>query len=102
MRDSSGSTPLLNFFSFSARVAGGVDGGIKLQLNDKLTGRGNVGWGQCKGYGLQSGQFLLDQGEIDDINSKGGVFCDHSQFVTSSAVVNYQLLERTNISGQML
>ena len=97
-----GSTPLLNFFSFERGWQGGVDGGIKLQLNDKLTGRGNVGWGQCKGYGLQSGQFLLDQGEIDDINSKGGVFCDHSQFVTSSAVVNYQLLERTNISGQML
>lgn len=98
-----GSTPLLNFFAFENGWTRGIDGAVKVQLfDDKLTGRGSVGWGQCKGYGLQSGQFLLEQREINDINSNGGVFCDHSQFVTSSAVVNYQLLERTNITGQML
>jgi outer membrane receptor protein involved in Fe transport len=73
-----------------------------VQFTDKPTGRGNVAWGQCKGYGLQSGQYLLDNKEISDINSKGGVFCDHSQFMTSSAVVTYRLLERTNVTGQML
>lgn len=97
-----GSTPLLNFFAFERGWTRGIDGQVAVKFDDKLTGRGTAGWGQCKGYGLQSGQYLLDQGEIDDINSKGGVFCDHSQFVTSSAVLNYQLLERTNISGQML
>ncbi|BFU93704.1 MAG: putative TonB-dependent receptor [Nitrospira sp.] len=97
-----GSTPLLNFFAFQNGWQRGIDGQVAVKFDEKLTGRGNVGWGQCKGYGLQSGQFLLDQGEINDINSPGGVFCDHSQFVTSSAVVNYQLFERTNISGQML
>ncbi|HSA62663.1 MAG TPA: TonB-dependent receptor [Nitrospiraceae bacterium] len=97
-----GSTPLLNFFAFERGWTRGIDGQVAVKFDDKLTGRGTAGWGQCKGYGLQSGQYLLDQGEINDINSKGGVFCDHSQFVTSSAVLNYQLLERTNISGQML
>ena len=97
-----GSTPLLNFFAFERGWARGIDGQVAVKFDDKVTGRGTAGWGQCKGYGLQSGQYLLDQGEINDINSKGGVFCDHSQFVTSSAVLNYQLLERTNISGQML
>ena len=95
-----GSTPLLNFFAFEQGWTAGIDGQVAVKFDDKLTGRGAVGWGQCKGKGLQSGNYLLDQGEIDDI--KGGVFCDHSQFVTSSAVLNYQLLERTNISGQML
>jgi len=95
-----GSTPLSNFFAFERGWTRGIDGQVAVKFDDKLTGRGVAGWGQCKGYGLQSGQYLLDQKEIDDI--KGGVFCDHSQFVTSSAVLNYQLLERTNISGQML
>jgi hypothetical protein len=94
-----GSTPLLNFFAFEQGWTAGIDGQVAVKVDDKLTGRGAVGWGQCKGKGLQSGNYLLDQGEINDI--KGGVFCDHSQFVTSSAVLNYQLLERTNISGQM-
>jgi outer membrane receptor for Fe3+-dicitrate len=61
-----------------------------------------VAWGQCKGYGLASGHFLLEQKEINDINSPGGIFCDHSQFVTSSAVLSYRIWERTTISGQML
>jgi hypothetical protein len=97
-----GATPMLNFFAFERGWTRGIDGALKVQFTDNLTGRGNVAWGQCKAYGMQSGQFLLDQGEIDDINSNGGVWCDHSQFVTSSAVVSYRLFDRTNISGQML
>jgi hypothetical protein len=97
-----GSTPMLNYFAFQNGWKRGIDGALKVQFTDKLTGRGNVGWGQCKGYGLQSGHYLLDSKEIGDINSQGGVFCDHSQFMTSSAVVTYQLLERTNVTGQML
>jgi outer membrane receptor for ferrienterochelin and colicins len=45
---------------------------------------------------------LLEAKEIADINTPGGVFCDHSQLITSSAVVAYRFRERTNISGQML
>jgi outer membrane receptor protein involved in Fe transport len=97
-----GSTPMLNFFAFERGWQRGIDGALKVQITDNLTGRGNVAWGQCKGYGLQSGHYLLEQGEIDDINSKGGVFCDHSQFMTSSAVLSYRLWERTTLSGQML
>jgi len=97
-----GATPMLNYFAFQNGWKRGIDGALKVQFTDKLTGRGNVGWGQCKGYGLQSGHYLLDNKEITDINSKGGVFCDHSQFVTSSAVVTYRLLERTHVTGQML
>lgn len=97
-----GSTPMLNYFAFQNGWKRGIDGALKVQFTDKLTGRGNVGWGQCKGYGLQSGHYLLDNKEIGDINSKGGVFCDHSQFMTSSAVMTYQLLERTHVTGQML
>ncbi len=97
-----GTTPLLNFFAFDRGWQRGIDGALKLQVTDNLTARGNVAWGQCKGYGLQSGHFLLEQKEIDDINSPGGVFCDHMQLLTSSAVVSYTLLERTTVSGQML
>lgn len=97
-----GTTPLLNYFAFERGWQRGVDGSLKVQFTDDLAGRGNVAWGQCKAYGLQSGHFLLEQKEIDDINSPGGVFCDHSQFMTSSAVLSYKLLERTTITGQML
>jgi outer membrane receptor for ferrienterochelin and colicins len=97
-----GSTPLLNFFAFERGWQRGIDGALKVQFTDTLTGRGNVAWGQCKGYGLQSGQYLLDQAEITDITSPGGVFCDHSQLMTSSAVLSYRLWERTNLTGQML
>ena len=97
-----GTTPLLNYFAFDHGWQRGIDGAIKVQMTDNLTGRANVAWGQCKGYGLQSGHFLLDQKEITDINSRGGVFCDHSQLVTSSAVLSYRLREHTTITGQML
>ena len=67
-----------------------------------ISGARQRGLGQCKGYGLQSGHFLLDAKEISDINSRGGVFCDHSQTLTSSAIVTYRFLERTTVTGQML
>lgn len=97
-----GSTPLRNFFAFENGWQRGIDGALKIQFTDNFTGRGNVAWGQCKGYGLQSGNYLLTQTEINDINSPGGIFCDHSQSMTSSAVLTYRLRERTNITGQML
>ena len=97
-----GTTPLLNYFAFERGWQRGIDGALKVQFTDNLSGRGNVAWGQCKGYGLQSGHFLIDQGQINDINSNGGVFCDHSQFMTSSALLTYKVLERTTLTGQML
>ncbi len=97
-----GTTPLLNYFAFQKGWQRGVDAALKVNLAENLTGRGNVAYGQCKGYGLQSGQFLLEQSEINDINRKGGVFCDHMQTVTSSANLTYRFLERNTISGQML
>ena len=51
-----------------------------------LTARGNIAWGQCKGYGLQSGHFLLEAAEIADIKSRSGVHCDHQQTLTSSVI----------------
>jgi outer membrane receptor protein involved in Fe transport len=97
-----GTTPLLNYFAFERGWQRGIDGALRLQLMENLSARGNVAWGQCKGYGLQSGHVLLDQKEISDINSRGGVFCDHSQTLTSSGVVAYRFLERTTLTGQML
>jgi outer membrane receptor protein involved in Fe transport len=97
-----GTTPLLNYFAFEHGWQRGIDGALKVQLTDTLFGRANVAWGQCKGYGLQSGHFLLEQAEINDLNSRGGIFCDHSQFVTSSVVLTYRIFERTTVTGQML
>lgn len=97
-----GTTPLLNYFAFNYGWQRGIDGALKFQMTDNLTARGSVAWGQCKGYNLQSGHFLLEAKEIVDIHSPGGVFCDHMQTITSSAVVSYRLLERTTFSGQML
>jgi outer membrane receptor protein involved in Fe transport len=97
-----GTTPLLNYFAFERGWQRGIDGALKVQMTDNLTARGNVAWGQCKGYGLQSGHFLLEAKEISDINSRGGVFCDHMQTLTSSAIVTYRFLERTTFTGQML
>ena len=97
-----GTTPLLNYFALERGWQRGMDAALKLQLTENLTARGNVAWGQCKGYGLQSGHFLLEAKEIADINSRGGVFCDHMQTLTSSAIVTYRFLERTTVTGQML
>ena len=94
-------TPLLNYFAFERGWTRGADAALKVQISDNLTARGNIAWGQCKGYGLQSGHFLLHGEEIADIKSPGGVFCDHMQTLTSSAVVSYRLRDRTTFTGQM-
>jgi len=97
-----GTTPLLNDFSFKRGWQRGIDLVVKAKIFENLYGRGNVAWGQCRGKELQSGYFLLEQNEIDDINSSSGVFCDHMQLVTSSAVLTYHPFEHTTVTGQML
>ena len=97
-----GSTPLLNFFAFNWGYQTGIEGALKMQVTENMSARGNVAWGRCRGSGLQSGQYLLEQAEINDINSGGGVFCDHSQSMTSSAVASYKFREHTTFTGQML
>ena len=96
-----GTTPLLNYFAFERGWSRGADAALKVQVTDNLTARGNIAWGQCKGYGLQSGHFLLEAAEIADIKSKSGIHCDHQQTLTSSAVVSYRILDRTTLTGQM-
>ncbi len=95
-------TPMLNYFAFERGWQRGIDFSLKSNLTDTLTARGNVAWGQCKGYDLQSGHFLLHEPELVDIESRGGVFCDHSQDITSSAAVTYRPFPRTTITAQML
>lgn len=97
-----GTTPLLNYFAFERGWARGADAALKIDVGDNLTARGNIAWGQCKGYGLQSGHFLLEAAEIADIRSTSGIHCDHQQTLTSSAVVSYRFLDRTTVTGQML
>jgi len=97
-----GTTPLLNYFAFKRGWQRGIDLAIKAKFSETLYGRGNVAWGQCRGKKLQSGYFLLEQDEIDDINSSSGVFCDHMQLVTSAAVLTYRPFSHTTITGQML
>lgn len=97
-----GTTPMLNYFAFQWGYQMGIDGALKLQLTEDLSARGNVAWGRCKGNGLQSGHYLLDAKEIADISTAGGVFCDHSQLITSSAVMSYRFPFKTLLSGQML
>ncbi len=97
-----GTTPLLNYFAFERGWTRGADAALKVWFMDNLTGRGNIAWGQCKGYGLQSGHFLLEAAEIGDINSRSGVHCDHQQTLTASGILSYQLLERTTLTGQVL
>ena len=94
--------PMLNYFAFERGWQRGIDFSLKSKLTDTLTARGNVAWGQCKGFGLQSGHFLLHGHELEDIQSSGGVFCDHSQTITSSAVVTYRPFTNTTITAQML
>ena len=95
-------TPMLNYFAFERGWQRGIDFSLNSKLTDTLTARGNVAWGQCKGYGLQSGHFLLHEHELDDIRTSGGVFCDHSQTITSSAVVTYRPFTNTTVTAQML
>ena len=95
-------TPMLNYFAFERGWQQGIDFSLKTKLTRTLTARGNVAWGRCKGFGLQSGHFLLHTHELVDIQSSGGVFCDHSQTITSSAVVTYRPFTHTTITAQML
>ena len=95
-------TPMLNYFAFERGWQRGIDFSLNTKLTDSLTARGNVAWGQCKGYGLQSGHFLLHEHELDDIRTSGGVLCDHSQTMTSSAVVTYRPFTHTTVTAQML
>ena len=97
-----GTTPQLNYFAFKRGWQRGIDLVVKAKFLENLYGRGNVAWGQCRGKKLQSGYFLLEQNEIDDINSSTGVYCDHMQLVTSSAVLTYRPFAHTTITGQML
>ena len=95
-------TPMLNYFAYERGWQRGIDFSVNTKLSDTLTARGNVAWGQCKGYRLQSGHFLLHEHELEDIETSSGVFCDHSQTITSSAVVTYRPFANTTITGQML
>jgi hypothetical protein len=97
-----GTTPLLNYFAFERGWTRGADAALKMWFMENLTGRGNIAWGQCKGYGLQSGHFLLEAAEIADINSRSGVHCDHQQTLTASGILSYRLFDRTTLTGQVL
>ncbi|MDX2253647.1 MAG: TonB-dependent receptor [Nitrospira sp.] len=97
-----GTTPLLNYIAFERGWTRGADAALKVWFMENLTGRGNIAWGQCKGYGLQSGHNLVHFEEIADINSRSGVHCDHQQTLTASGILSYRLLERTNLTGQVL
>ncbi|TKB69946.1 MAG: TonB-dependent receptor [Nitrospira sp.] len=97
-----GTTPLLNYIAFERGWTRGADAALKVWFMENLTGRGNIAWGQCKGYGLQSGHNLLHGEEIGDINSRSGVHCDHQQTLSASGILSYRLLDRTTFTGQFL
>jgi len=97
-----GTTPLLNYIAFERGWTRGADAALKVWFMENLTGRGNIAWGQCKGYGLQSGHNLVHFEEIADINSRSGVHCDHQQTLSASGILSYQLFDRTTLTGQVL
>ena len=97
-----GATPMLNWFAHERGWQRGIEGSLKARVTDAITARANVAWGQSKGYGLQSGHFLLHEHELNDIRTSEGVFTDHSQTMTSSAVLTWRPWQRTTITGQML
>ena len=97
-----GTTPLLNYIAFERGWTRGADAALKMWFMENLTGRANIAWGQCKGYGLQSGHNLVHFEEIADINSRSGVHCDHQQTLTASGILSYRLLDRTTFTGQVL
>lgn len=97
-----GATPMLNWFASERGWQRGIEGSLKARVTDAITARANVAWGQSKAYGLQSGHFLLHQHELDDIRTSEGIFTDHSQTMTSSAVLTWRPWQRTTITGQML
>ena len=93
-------TPMLNHFAYKRGWQRGIEGTLRATPADGLTTHAAVAWGQCRGKGLQSGHFLLHEEELTDIET--GVFCDHMQTITSSAMVTYRLSPRLTVSGQML
>ncbi len=97
-----GTTPLLNHIAFERGWTRGADAALKVWFMENLTGRANIAWGQCKGYGLQSGHNLVHFEEIADINSRSGVHCDHQQTLTASGILSYRLFDRTTLTGQVL
>jgi Carboxypeptidase regulatory-like domain len=97
-----GTTPLLNYIAFERGWTRGADAALKVWFMENLTGRANIAWGQCKGYGLQSGHNLVHFEEIADINSRSGVHCDHQQTLSASGILSYRLLDRTTLTGQFL
>mgnify|MGYP001328115960 CR=1 FL=1 len=97
-----GTTPLLNYIAFERGWTRGADAALKVWFMENLTGRANIAWGQCKGYGLQSGHNLVHGEELADINSPSGVHCDHQQTLTASGILSYRLLDRTTFTGQVL
>ena len=95
-------TPMLGYFAYDRGWARGIDFSLKTKLTRTLTARANVAWGQSKAWDLQSGHFLLHEPELRDLATPGGIFTDHSQTVTSSAVVTYRPFTNTTITAQML
>ena len=95
-------TPMLGYFAYDRGWARGIDFSLKTKLTRTLSARANVAWGQSKAWDLQSGHFLLHEPELRDLATPDGIFTDHSQTVTSSAVVTYRPFTNTTISAQML
>ena len=95
-------TPMLGYFAYDRGWARGIDFSLKTKLTRTLTARANVAWGQSKAWDLQSGHFLLHEPELRDLATPDGIFTDHSQTVTSSAVVTYRPFTNTTITAQML
>ena len=95
-------TPMLGYFAYDRGWSRGIDFSLKTKLTDTLTARANVAWGQSKAWDLQSGHFLLHGHELEDLATPDGIFTDHSQTITSSAVVTYRPFTNTTITAQML
>ncbi len=95
-------TPMLGYFAYDRGWARGIDFSLKTKLTRTLSARANVAWGQSKAWDLQSGHFLLHTPELRDLATPDGIFTDHSQTVTSSAVVTYRPFTNTTITAQML
>ena len=95
-------TPMLGYFAYDRGWSRGVDFSLRTKLTRTLTARANVAWGQSKAWDLQSGHFLLHGHELEDLATPDGIFTDHSQTITSSAVVTYRPFTNTTITAQML
>jgi len=96
-----GTTPQAIPFNYGYGFQRGIDTTVKYQMTSNLSGRWTLGLGEAKAKGLQSSQFLFAQDTIDAINTHN-VYLDHSQTVTSQAVLSYVFRERTTMTGQMV